>query len=167
MDKQGYLEFCLDELVGVQFSKDSIKVGYIVKLIRWGNVEITSTGPKNVVYKILTGGASGYGGKAAYAEIKEIIKAEEKKDIDGHPFIIGERYTATRLTYPKEHSFETVKSEVIYEIVKATDKTIQLKAIGTEEKPITRKPAKTRSGEWMFSIDDSHVNTFYKVREGL
>lgn len=161
MDKQAYLENCLDDVGGRRFSKENVKPGYIVDIGRWGPVEIQSTGPKNVVYKILTGGAAGMGGTAAYAEIKDIIKAEEKK-AEVHPFTVGEQFTAVRYEYPDEKSFKSIKTETVYEIVKASDTTIQLKPAGTDEKPITRKPVKTYSGQWRFSIDDSHGNTFYK-----
>ena len=46
IDKLAFMENALDEIGGNRFSKENIKVGYIVKLRRWGNCEITSTGPK-------------------------------------------------------------------------------------------------------------------------
>jgi len=161
MDKQGYLENCLDDLGGRRFSKDNVKPGYIVDIGRYGPVEVLSTGPVNLVYKILTGGAAGMGGTAAYAEIKDIIKAEEKKP-DIHPFTVGEQFKAIRRDYPDD-TMRPVTTEIVYEIVKASDTTIQLKAAGTDEKPITRKPVKTYSGQWRFSIDDSYGNTFTKL----
>jgi hypothetical protein len=73
MDKQGYLENRLDELGGIRFNKDNIKVGYIVRIKHAPQAEIISAGSVNVGYKILTGGAAGMTLTAAYAEIKEII----------------------------------------------------------------------------------------------
>lgn len=67
MDKQGYMENCLDVIGGNKFSKDNIKPGYIVRMIRWGRCEIISTGPVNVTFKILDGGASGGVLTEAYA----------------------------------------------------------------------------------------------------
>ena len=160
MDKQGYLENCLEELGGFRFSKDNIKVGYVVLITRWGQVEITSTGPQNVGFKILTGGAAGGQLKAAYAEISEIIRAEEKRR-PAHPFKIGEQFTIVNRTYENGFHNPTV-TEVVYEIVKASDTTISLKPVGTDEKPITRKPVKTYGGKWRFSINDGYDNTFYK-----
>lgn len=93
IDKQGYLENCLDELGGIRFNKDNIKVGYIVIIKSSGQCEIISAGPVNVGYKILTGGAAGMTLTATYAEIKEVIKGEEKKRVP-HPFKVGERFTA-------------------------------------------------------------------------
>jgi len=160
MDKQAYLENCLDELGGIQFSKDNIKVGYIVRIRHREEVEILSAGPVNVTYKILTGGAAGMTLQATYAEIKEIVKATEKTR--KHPFKVGEQFTSTRHTYPNPNSFKSIKTEVVYEIIKASDTTIKLQAIGMDEKPITRKPSFRFGDRWLFSIDDRHGNTFYK-----
>lgn len=160
MDKQAYLENRLEELGGVQFSKENVKVGYAARIDRWGPVEILSTGPQNVSFKILTGGAKGGVLKAAYAEISEIIKAEERKP-DAHPFQVGEQFKAVSRDY--SGGFHEVKTtEIVYEIIKASDTTIRLQPIGTDGKAITRKPVKTFSGKWRFSIDDSYGNTFYK-----
>lgn len=163
MDKQGYLENCLDELGGIRFSKDNIKVGYIVSVKHVEQAEIIGVGPVNVGYKILTGGAAGMTLTATYAEIKEIIKVEEKKPAV-HPFKVGEQFTATHREYP-DHSMKAVVTETVYEIVKASDTTIQLKPVGSDAKPITRKPLKTYSGKWRFSIDDTYGNTFYKEEQ--
>ena len=162
-DKQGYLENCLDECGGLRFNKDNIKVGYIVSLGHREQVEIISTGSVNVGFKILTGGAAGMTLTGSYAEIKEIIEAVEKTRADDpHPFKVGEQYEAVRREYPEAHSFKCVETKVMYEIIKASDTTIQLRPVGTDVKPITRKPAKTYSGKWRFSVDDVYGNTFYK-----
>jgi len=158
MDKQGYLENCLDDIGGNRFSKENIKIGYIVDIGKSGPVEIIGVGSQNVGYKILTGGAKGWTGKAAYAEINEVIKAEEKKP-ETHPFEVGEKFKAVHHEY-SDNMRST--SEILYEIVKASDKTIQLQPVDSDEKPITRKPVKTYSGKWRFSINDNHGNTFYK-----
>jgi len=157
MDKQGYLENCFEALGGYRFCKDNIKVGYIVLIKRWGQVEIISTGPTNVGFKILsTGGTL----QAAYAEIDEIIKAE-KKEKETHTFVVGEQFTAK--TWDGSLGFGKGRfNSVVYEIVKASSKTISLKVVGSDDKPITRKPVKTYGGNWRFSIDDTHGNTFTK-----
>lgn len=160
MDKQGYLENCLDDLGGLRFSKENIKVGYIVEVARWGQVEIVSTGPQNVIFKILTGGAAGSCLQASYAEIKEVVKAEEKKH-PAHPFVVGERFEAVSRDY-SGGLCDVKETKITYEIVKATATTIQLKAVGADGKAITRKPVRTYSGKWRFSINDDYGNTFYK-----
>ena len=74
MDKQAYLENCLEECGGLCFNKENIKVGYIVKIGHRERVEIISTGPQNVSYLILEGGAKGMTLTAAYAEIPKSLK---------------------------------------------------------------------------------------------
>jgi hypothetical protein len=162
MDKQGYLENCLDALGGTRFNKDSIKVGYIVLLARWGEVEVISTGTQNFGFKILTGGAAGGTLNAAYAEISEVVKAEERKRAP-HPFKVGEQFTAKIWIWDGSAGFGMGKyNSAVYEIIKASDTTIRLQAVGLDEKPITRKPTKTYNGSWRFSIDGTYGNTFYK-----
>lgn len=159
IDKQAYLENRLEEIGGIKFSCDNIKAGYIVKMQRYGLCEIVGAGPQNVSYKTV-GTKSGLILKAAYAEIVEIVKAGEKKKA-AHPFKVGEKYTA-RL-------FENGKSvEAVYEIIKATDSTIQLKRENSDEKPITRKPkivATVDGDRWRFGITDYGYNCFYKAVE--
>lgn len=160
MDKQAYLDNCLDELGGIQFSRDNIKVGYIVSLKHIDQAVIIGTGPKNLSYKILTGGAAGMTLTAAYAEIKKVIKAEERKP-DPHPFQVGEKFTAVSRDYSGGLQ-NVITTEIVYEIIKASDTTIRLKPVGTDGKTIIRKPVKTHSGKWRFSINDTYGNTFYK-----
>ena len=164
MDKQGYLENCLDELGGIQFSKENIKAGYIVFIKRWGQVEVIGTGPVNFGFKILAGGAAGGTLQATYAEIEEVIKAEEKER-PAHPFEVGEQFEAVKRDY-SEGFHNAKETKTMYEIIKASKTTIQLRPVGTTEKPITRKPVNTRSSGWRFSIDDTYGNTFYKM-EGV
>lgn len=157
MDKQGYLENCLDDIGGICFNKDNIKVGYTVRMQKFGVAEIVSTGPLNVTYKILHGGAAGGVLKGAYAEIIEVINEEEKKRT-AHPFKVGEQF--------KAKIWDNGFHEVVYEIVKATNATIQLKPIGNDTKPITRKPKLVAGTKrWVFSIDDSYSNTFCREVE--
>jgi hypothetical protein len=160
MDKQGYLENRLDELGCVQFSKDNIKVGYIVRIKHTERAEIISVGTVNVGYKILTGGAAGMTLTAAYAEIIEVLETVEKKRAP-HPFKVGEQFEAIRRDYANG-IHNVVVTKLVYEIVKASDTTIRLQAVGTDDKPITRKPVKAYDGAWRFSIDDTYGNTFYK-----
>ena len=161
MDKLGYLQNCLDELGGITFNQGNIQVGYIVSIGRRDRVEVIGKGPKNITYKILTGGAAGMTLTAAYAEITEIIQAD-KREAERHPFEVGERFTAQRVTYDDPRSHKSTVTAVEYEIVKRSDTTIRLKEVGTDSKPITRKPRKRWNGAWMFSIDSWHENTFYK-----
>lgn len=162
MDKQGFLEACVDQCGGIQFSKDNIKIGFHVRLNDGfdSEVEVIGAGPQNITYRILTGGAKGMVLTAAYAEIKEIIKAEELRET--HPFTVGERFTAEQYVRVDD-SLGWERVRVTYEIIKASSKTIQLKPVDGDGKAITRKPRKAYNGSWCFSIDDSYTNTFYKV----
>ena len=159
MDKQGFLEACVDQCGGIQFSKDNIKVGYHVKVKDDRYAEVIGAGPQNITYRILTGGAKGMVLTAAYAEITEVVKAEERQE--AHPFTVGERFT-TEQYVRVDDSFRWERVRVTYEIIKASSKTIQLKPIDGDGKVITRKPRKAYNGSWCFSIDDAYTNTFYK-----
>ena len=160
MDKQAFLEACVDQCGGIQFSKDNIKVGYHVKVKGDRYAEVISAGPQNITYRILTGGAKGMVLKAAYAEITEVVKAVEQTET--HPFTVGERFTAEQ--YVRDgNSLKWNRVHVTYEIIKATTATIQLKPVGGDGKTIIRKPRKSYNGDWCFSIDDDYHNTFYKA----
>lgn len=160
MDKQAFLEACVDQCGGIQFSRDNIKVGYHVRLQKFGLAEVVGAGPQNITYRILTGGVRGMVLTAAYAEITEIVQATEQQET--HPFTVGERFTAEQYIRD-ENSNKWHHVRVTYEIIKVSSKTIQLKPIDGNGKAITRKPRKSYNGEWCFSIDDAYANTFYKV----
>ena len=161
IDKQAFLEACVDQCGGIQFSKDNIKIGFHVRLNDGfdSEVEVIGAGPQNITYRILTGGAKGMVLQAAYAEIKEIIKAEELRET--HPFTVGEQFTAEQYVRVDD-SLKWERVRVTYEIIKASSKTIQLKPVDGDGKVITRKPRKAYNGSWCFSIDDAYTNTFYK-----
>lgn len=154
IDKQGYLENRLDEIGGIKFSRDNIKPGYIVKIQRWGLCKIVSTGPLNVSYEVMDI-SGGNVLKAAYAEIIEVVEAREQAKA-AHPFKVGEKYTAPIWENGK-------RAEAVYEIIKATSSTIQLKRENSDEKPFARKPktVDTVNGKkWKFWLDG--YNFFYK-----
>ena len=161
IDKQAFLEACVDQCGGIQFSKDNIKIGFHVRLNDGfdSEVEVMGAGPQNITYRILTGGAKGMVLQAAYAEIKEIIKSEELRET--HPFKVGEQFTAEQYIRVDD-SLKWERVRVTYEIIKASSKTIQLKPVDGDGKVITRKPRKAYNGSWCFSIDDAYTNTFYK-----
>lgn len=158
MDKQGYLENCFDEIGGIKFSKENIKVGYTVRMQKFGLAEVVGVGPVNITYKIISGGASGCILKAAYAEIVEIISTEEKKKAS-HPFKVGEQFNGTEY---RDREF----LPITFEIVKASETTVQIKTVGRDEKPFTRKPTLVAGGKrWRLHINDGYKNTFYKEAE--
>lgn len=114
-----YYQSCIDELGGVQYSRENIKPGYKVKLKRYGVCEVLSTGPKNIVYEILSGGAEGFTGRAAYAEILEVTSSEEKAK-PTHPFKVGDTIVVEAI---RDNGFvrETL------EVIKTTKLTVSMK----------------------------------------
>lgn len=129
IDKQGYMENCLDEIGGNRFSRDNIKPGYVVKMIRWGRCEIISTGPLNVQYKILEGGAKGLGGVEPYAAIKEILQAKEEAPKIENPYKEGDI-----LCHFSVGGERIIKA---YQVIKVTATGIKIQAIRFEDnKPI-------------------------------
>lgn len=107
LDKLGYYQDALDALGGVTFSKENIKPGYVVKVQRWGNVRVLSTGPKNFT----AAAGSGLALTHAYAEIVEVVSAQEEVP-KTHPFKVGESFA--------------LRNGETHTIVKATAKTVTL-----------------------------------------
>ena len=159
ISKITYYKECLENLGGVQFSKDNIKVGYAVELNRWGKCRVVGTGKVNITYQIMEGGASGCVGKAAYAEINKIVSTDTE-DIPKHPFKVGEEYTVDEWN-SETHKYEPKK----YTVTKITDQRVTLKS-GTE-RAISRKPRRFKTnGEdgysWALGIADGYNGTIYK-----
>ena len=149
----------MEEVGGVVFSKNNIKVGYIVEIDRWGKCRVTGTGKVNVSYSILEGGAAGYGGKATYAEIKKII-SEEIQDMPVHPFKVGDTYTV-QVWNSEKHDREPKE----YTVTKITPERVTLKT--GEERAISRKPRRIRDNSingftWALGIVDGFGGTIYK-----
>jgi hypothetical protein len=155
MDKQAYMENCLDEIGGARFSKQNIKPGYIVKMMRWGRCEIISGGPVNVTYKILaTGGVL----TSPYAEIAEIIEAKEpvKAEIV-NPFKEGDILCKHR---PADDSIYRA-----YQVVKVTKTGVKIHQIAIEngkpqagqfigEKAMQKKIVKSKWSDFVGVYDD-------------
>lgn len=156
ISKSVYYHECLEEVGGIQFSKDNIKVGYTVELARWGKCRVIGTGNVNITYQILTGGAAGMGGKAAYAEINSIVSTNIE-DAPSHPFKVGESFTV------KEWN-GTAYADKTYIVTKVTPERVTLKS-GTC-RAISCKPRRFRSGHeeysWALGITDGLNGTIYK-----
>jgi len=160
-DKEAYFLNCIDELGGIRFSQENIKVGYIIRLNNYKEpVEVVSTGKVNIQYKSI-----GFVLPAAYAEIKEIVKMKEP-EAEAHPFKVGETYTARvwNEDAPSKHWGKGAFEEHTFEIIKATDKSITLRDNTIPDASlIVRKPTKSPyCGKWTFSINDNHNSTYYK-----
>lgn len=90
ISKKCYYDKCLDDLGGIQFSKENIKPGYKVRINHWSKaiVTVVSCGPKNFT-------CIGGHGRHSYAEIIEIIEAPTEQKIL-HPFVVGDAFTVER-----------------------------------------------------------------------
>lgn len=139
-----YYQSCIDDLGGVQFSKENIKPGYVVKIKHYNDCTVLRTGPKNIIYRT----PNGFNLTAAYAEILEIVKAEETIK-PKHPFKVGEEFTVSTL-----RAGAWVPDT--WEVVKATAATVTLKNQATG-KTVNKKPriGWTSSGEkWKISAGE-------------
>lgn len=164
ISKSVYYHECLDELGGVGFSKENIKVGYVIEHQRWGRCIVGGTGPKNITYTILDGGAAGMGGTASYAEIVKVLSTDVKKNIEKHPFNVGDKYTVQEWD---GGLLKRVSKE--YEVIKVTDERVTLKC--GSARAISRKPRRYRNSEsatgwaWALGICDGIGGTIYKVEK--
>ncbi len=156
IDKQGYMENCLDEIGGIRFSKENIKPGYIVKMLRWGRCEIVSAGPVNVTFKILDGGAAGGCLTEPYAAVSEIIAVKEVPKVE-NPFKEGDILTKNR---PGDDSIYRA-----YQVVKVTKAGVKIQQIAVEngkpmpgqftgEKAKQRKVVKSKFSDFVGVYDD-------------
>lgn len=147
-----YYQSCIDDLGGVQFSKENIKPGYVVKIKHYNNCTVLRTGPKNIIYRT----PNGFDLTAAYAEILEIVKAEETIK-PTHPFKVGETFEIG--AYVDGHRVKQV-----WEIVKSTATTVTLKNQTTGEN--IRRTPKIRwtceGDKWALCIGDYIDSMFYR-----
>jgi len=145
ISKIAYYTQCIEDLGGMQYNKDNIKPGYIVKIGRYREpVEIISTGKVNVTYK----SSCGFTLKASYGEIVEVVKAEEAKQ-EAQPFKAGETFTVCN----KE-----------YTITKATDKTVTIKGDNKEYRRTPKKryiPCENRE-RWCLEVIEGYMGTVYR-----
>ncbi len=156
-DKLEFFENCLAELGGIQFSKENIKVGYIVKMKRWGRCEIVSAGPVNVTFKILDGGAAGGYLTDPYAAIESIITVKETKVKIENPFKTGEVLCKYR---PYDNSIYKA-----YQIIKVTDTGVKIQQIAIENgvpiiNKFTDEPAKQKK------VTKSKFSDFVGIYDG-
>lgn len=152
ISRQCYYQSCIDDLGGVQFSKENIKPGYVVKIKHYNDCTVLRTGPKNIIYRT----PNGFNLTAAYAEILEIVKAEETIK-PTHPFKVGETFEIG--AYVDGHRVKQV-----WEIVKSTATTVTLKNQTTGEK--IRRTPKIRwtceGDKWALCIGDYIDSMFYR-----
>jgi hypothetical protein len=152
IDKLAFMENKLEEIGGNQFSKDNIKVGFIVNMKRWGRCEIVSAGPVNVTFKILDGGAAGGFLTEPYAAILEVIAAKERSEKIRNPFAFGDILCKHR---PADDSIYAA-----YQVIKTTDTGVKLQEIEVSngipqagkfknDEQIQRKVAKSKWSDFL------------------
>jgi len=152
--KAAYYDALLQEQGGVQFSKENIKPGYIVKLNRsWkGVVLVTGCGPKNIKYKEVDG--SGFELSASYSEITEIVKASENNEVK-HPFKVGEKFTVKAW-----NGNEYADKE--YEITKVTPEKVTVKAGSARAKAIKVRTS-YRGDSYYLYVEDGPKGYYSKA----
>jgi hypothetical protein len=167
LDKLAYFENYMDELGGVQYNKDSVKVGYYVK-IRGSWEVVLKVNAKTVQTK------SNYCAlelKYPYAEIQEMKIPEgwaEKKDITVNPFNVGDIVTHTNVGGNR-----IIKA---FQVVKVTDKSVTIQRIQietnvpqrdcfTSDKQERRSVKKNRSGQTVVNYDDWYLYKYEQEKE--
>lgn len=167
--KLEFFEKCLDELGGIQFSKENIKVGYIVNMKRWGRCEIISADPVNVTFKILDGGATGGCLTEPYAAIVEIVEAKETKQTIENPYKAGDILCKH---YGMDSSNKVYKA---FQVVKVTATGVKLQQIAVEngvpvadrfisDKQTQRKVTKSKWSDWVGVYEDDWQLHKYEVK---
>jgi hypothetical protein len=168
-DKLEFFEKALDDLGGIQFSKDNIKVGFIVKMKTWGRCEILSAGPVNVTFKILDGGAAGGCLTEPYAAINEIVHAKEKTAKIENPFAVGDILCKY---YGMESRNGVYKA---FEVVKVTGTGVKIQPIAVEKgvpivgkyigEPMQKKVTKSNWSDFIGVYDGDWQLYKYEVKE--
>lgn len=152
-----YYKKCLEDLGGVEFSRDNIKKGYKVLHKRWDLCEVVGTGPKNFTYRILEGGAKGMGGSSPYADIIKVVSTEVEVEI--HPFKVGEKFTV-KVWNGNEYV------NVEYTITKVSPKRVTLSSEKGEN--IVRQPKLITYGQspkWVMDITGGYNGYVRKPKE--
>jgi hypothetical protein len=169
-NKLEFFEKCLDDLGGIQFSRDNIKVGFIVSIRNSGRrCEVLSAGSVNVTYKVLDGGAAGMVLTDPYAAIVEIIQAKEKTEKVKNPFTVGDILVKY---YGMESRNGVYKA---YQVVKVTETGVKLQEIAVENrvpvngrfigKPMQKKVTKSKYSDFVgIYVDDWQLHK-YEIEE--
>ena len=160
ISKWVYYDKCMSDVGGVSYSKENIHKGDVVELKEWGNCLVLSTGPKNIKYKILDGGAKGFGGSTSYASIIRLVSKATQIETS-HPFKVGEEYEIQQWGGDR-YVTKTVK------VVKATSKSVTLQI--DDSKPFVRRPSKREGyrdnkAVWVVTVGDGYNEYFTKEEE--
>ena len=154
LSKLAYYDALINEAGGVNFSKDNIKIGYIVKLDKpWkGNVEVVGTGAKNIKYRT----NDGFTLIASYAEISEIV-SDQPKEIN-LPFKVDDEYTI------EVWNGESYVPKT-YKVTKINGYKVTVKSGTDRAKTITARKAFRSDNEYILNIGDGRNGYVCKKAE--
>lgn len=157
-DKLIFLQEKLEELGGINYSKENVKPGYMVKIRGYWDL-VVKVNPTTVLIKSTTGMCLTY----RYAEIQEMKIPENYQEVNKkiteieNPFVIGDIFC----------NWSISGSNLIraYQVIKSTDKTITIKEIEKDnnlpikdqfkdKKPTNKKVSKDINGNYRIVIDD-------------
>lgn len=150
IEKLAYLHNKMDEIGGVQFNKDNLKAGYLVK-IRGSWAVVVKANPKTVEvkYEVVP-----YTLKYAYAKIQEMKIpegwTEKKKETAVNPFEVEDIVVRIAI-----YSDEIIKA---FQVVKKTDKSVTIKEIFIENNIPQRNDFKIGSQERRTVKQDRNKN---------
>lgn len=154
MSKAIYYREALENLGGIQFSRENIKPGYIVKFNRWGREhvgEVLSCGRKNLTIKDFV--------QISFADVVEIVEKREQA-AQVHPFKIGDTFEPEMWNY-----YAGRREKTPVKIVKATEKSVTVQNLNTG-KTCVRKPQKRESDTWAFFLTGDYYSGCFKRAEG-
>jgi len=158
IDKLAFLQNCLDELGGIQYSKENVKPGYFA-LIRNNWCEVVKVNNKTIEVK----SPFGFLLKYSYAEITDVKIPEnwkEPKQEAVNPFEVGDIVVQKNVGENR-----VIKA---FQVIKKTDKGVTLQEIEIQDnKPIAnafindkqerRAVKKTSSGVYVVNYDDWYL----------
>lgn len=164
-EKLEFFEGHIKSIGGNRFSKDNIKVGYIVNTTSRENVEVVSIGSVNFKYKYLKSHMNGFVGQKPYAAITEIVEKKEAKAATiENPFEIGDILCKHR---PGDDSI--YQAFQVIKVTKTGVKIQQIKADGGKpikddfisEKQEQKKIIKSKYSDFIGVYhDDRHLHKY-------
>lgn len=172
MDKLAFFENCLDEIGGIQYNKDNVKAGYLVK-IRGSWRKVVKANPKTVETK---SESVPYTLNYPYAEIQEMKIpegwTEPKQEKAENPFTVGD---IVAMIFHKGSHMENLYRA--FQIIKTTDKSVVIREIEVKNhvpiadsfkagKEQSRKAVKKdRNGEFVVNYDNHYLYRYENKQE--
>jgi hypothetical protein len=136
MDKLAFLENKLDEIGGIQYSKENILPGYHVK-IRGSWYSVIKANKTTVEGKIISGGAAGMVLKHSYSEIQEVKVPENFEEVKKTINTIENPYQVGDILVTYSASGKWIVNAL--QVLKVTEKSVTIQKIKLDE---NRKPVR-------------------------